>query len=260
MWSLVVQKVSLPYHMGKPLELIDAAYSMCLSQVVELKQKAQELYLRIFIQMSHNLMGKSDQTVILDGDVFHCSDPSTLPPDTQAMLVFADYQLLVFFGEFERAAEISLDKGGVYQETFGSGFLGMLEVFHRGIALYAMARKTKKRKYKKAARQILSTITKWVLKENPNVKHCHSLLSAEQAVLDKNLNAADIHYKASVKVAARSGFLHHAALANERYADFLQNELGDEEEAKYRLEEAARFYKSWGADAKVELLYDRIES
>jgi hypothetical protein len=48
--------------------------------------------------------------------------------------------------------------------------------------------------------------------------------------------------------------MHHAALCNERYADFLLQELSDEEEAKYRMEEAIRFYEEWGAVGKVGML------
>jgi len=52
--------------------------------------------------------------------------------------------------------------------------------------------------------------------------------------------------------AARTGHLSHAALCNERYSDFLLNELHDAQEAKYRMDEAIRFYEDWGAYAKVD--------
>jgi len=42
-------------------------------------------------------------------------------------------------------------------------------------------------------------------------------------------------------------------LANERYADLLVRG-GEEEEARYRLEEAVKYYSEWGAMKKVELL------
>jgi cytidine deaminase len=120
--------------------------------------------------------------------------------------------------------------------------------------LYAMARRTKKRKYKVQANKITKTIEKWVKSGNPNVKHYHLLLSAEQAALSKNYTRAEENYKKAIVLAARTGHMHHAALCNERYADFLLQELSDEEEAKYRMEEAIRFYEAWGAVGKVEML------
>jgi hypothetical protein len=79
-------------------------------------------------------------------------------------------------------------------------------------------------------------------------------LSAEQAALSKNYTRAEEKYKKAIVLAARTGRMHHAALCNERYADFLLQELSDEEEAKYRMEEAIRFYEEWGAVGKVEML------
>jgi hypothetical protein len=79
-------------------------------------------------------------------------------------------------------------------------------------------------------------------------------LSAEQSALNKDYKTAEVLYKDSIRSAARNGNLHHAALINERYGDFLLHELGDEEEAKYRTSEAIRFYREWGAEAKVEML------
>lgn len=55
-------------------------------------------------------------------------------------------------------------------------------------------------------------------------------------------------------MAARTGHLQHSALFNDRYADYLLSEVGDNEEAQYRKKEAIRFYKDWGAEAKASML------
>ena len=89
---------------------------------------------------------------------------------------------------------------------------------------------------------------------NPNVKHMHEFTVAEQAALDKKYARAHAAYKRAIVSAARSGHLHHAALLNERYADFLERDILDKEEYRYRMREAIRFYREWGADSKVEML------
>ena len=53
---------------------------------------------------------------------------------------------------------------------------------------------------------------------------------------------------------AHPGHVHHAALANERYSDFLLHCMNDDVEAFYRIQEAIRFYKDWGASSKVQHL------
>mmetsp|Transcript_22825 Transcript_22825/g.56383 ORF Transcript_22825/g.56383 Transcript_22825/m.56383 type:complete len:140 (-) Transcript_22825:14-433(-) len=128
------------------------------------------------------------------------------------------------------------------------------ETFSRGVALYAMARKTKSRRYKGRANTIRKTVAKWEKAGNPNVKHFHAMLRAEQAALDRRYVLADELYKEAIVYAARPGFLHHAALFNERYADYRLTEHGDKEDARYYLAEAVRYYTEWGAIGKAEQL------
>jgi len=131
-------------------------------------------------------------------------------------------------------------------------YLNILEVYHRGVALYAMARITKKQRYLRRANNIRKTIKTWVQKGNPNVRHYDAFFSAEQAAFDQDHQAADDHYKNAIVCARRFGYLHDTALFNERYADFLLNkEVPDEDGAKYRMNQAIQYYTEWGAEAKV---------
>ena len=64
-------------------------------------------------------------------------------------------------------------------------------------------------------------------------------------------------YEEATLLSARSGYLQHAALANERYAESLLEiapKLSRRDEAKYRLEQAIRCYSEWGAHQKVKIL------
>jgi histidine kinase len=254
MWSLSTHHGFLPYTMGKPLESILATCSICASQAEELKNQDIQFYTRMLWQVILNLMGESSETMLLKGAAFDCEEFVPRTSGHRAFLGLLQSELLIYFGEFEHAAELAISKGNKFERAFPGHFLAFLEMFQRGVALYAMARQTKKRKYGKPAKQIQKTITKWVKNGNPNVLHYRCFFNAEQAALDGKCGAAEALYKKAIVIAGRSGHLHHAALFNERYADFLLQDLGEEDEAKYRIGEAIRFYKFWGAEAKVKIL------
>lgn len=122
-----------------------------------------------------------------------------------------------------------------------------------------MARKTKKRKYKTRAVKIRRTIKQWIKDGNPNVEHYDFLMDAEHFSLKSNeYDMAHDFYQRAIGSACRLGHLHHSALCNERYADFLLNSRSDKTAALYRLSESIRFYEEWGAVGKVNELKRRL--
>ena len=130
----------------------------------------------------------------------------------------------------------------------------MTDMFLKGISLFAMARKTRKRKYTNLAKKSLASIKDWAEKGNPNVKHCESLLEAELAALNGRKHVAKKHYEVAAILAGRGGFVRDAALANERYGEFLLEDMCDREDAAFRFQEAIKLYLEWEARAKAELL------
>ena len=85
------------------------------------------------------------------------------------------------------------------------------------------------------------------------------IFDAEQAALDGKRKRAEDSYHQAITAAARMGHLHHAAVYNELYAEFLWYGCNEVEEAKYRWEESIRFYEEWGAPGKADLLRTSIE-
>eukprot|EP00526_Cylindrotheca_closterium_P001715 CAMPEP_0113611520 /NCGR_PEP_ID=MMETSP0017_2-20120614/5600_1 /TAXON_ID=2856 /ORGANISM="Cylindrotheca closterium" /LENGTH=1077 /DNA_ID=CAMNT_0000520473 /DNA_START=45 /DNA_END=3278 /DNA_ORIENTATION=- /assembly_acc=CAM_ASM_000147 len=252
---------SFPYLMGKPLTSIETHCGQLVSQAEEVKQSDTAIIGRMLWQSYLNYMGRSMETVRLKGTAFDCDTFASDVPLVGAWRQAIDSDLLLFFGEFELAAELAIQRGEGYKKVVLSWFLVMMETFQRGVALYAMARRTKKRLYKSHARKILGTIQGWIKKGNPNVHHYDWLLRAEEAALDKKNHAtADEMYNKAIVYTARAGHLHHAALFNERYSDFLlQNgPYYAEDKAQYRLEQAIHYYQEWGAEAKVELLKKKL--
>ena len=226
---------------------------MIQSQMEELAKFDQLVIVRVFWQMMFNMTLNSAHAHKLEGHIFNHDDYDEAKSVQQGIVHFAEGELLVFLKP-EAAADRAISDGDKFSELCQSMCLGMMETFHRGVALYIMARKTKKRKYKSHAAKIRKTIKKWWKAGNPNVEHYTLLLDAEHAALSKSYESAEKLYLEAIELASRMGYLHHAALFNERYADFLQHERHDEEKAVHFFNEASRYYEQWGATKKVKML------
>eukprot|EP00980_Cylindrotheca_fusiformis_P004976 scaffold1054_cov124-Cylindrotheca_fusiformis.AAC.16 len=252
MWSLLSNQVWIPYTLGKALGPLLKECPKILSQIEEVSQSQQALVLRMYWQMMMNLTSSSCSDLHeLEGDIF-----SSKRFDGQSIVLKATIHLLrgelLVFTDFEMAAERALEEGDKFEKLVPAIFTSMIETFHRAVALYALARRTKKRKYKVHAKKLSKRIEAWKKEGNPNVVYYHSFLSAEKAALNKKFDEAEENYKNAIMLATRKGHMHHAGLCNERYADFLLQEKDDKVEAKYRLSEAIRFYEAWGAVGKAE--------
>mmetsp|Transcript_42708 Transcript_42708/g.103293 ORF Transcript_42708/g.103293 Transcript_42708/m.103293 type:complete len:1107 (-) Transcript_42708:45-3365(-) len=257
MWSLMGYLVWLPYSMGKGLQSIIKETPKALAQAEELRQVEHEWILKMLHQMMLNLTSTS-ATNELQGDVFSTRDYSGKNPILVGTMHFAEGELLTF-SDLRAAADRAVKHGDKFSKLCPAVPMVMLETFHRGVALYAMARRTKKRKYKSKASKIRKTFEKWFGAGNPNIVHCFKFLNAEHAALGKKKQEAQKLYVESITLAARTGHLHHAALLNERYADFLTHDTDLKDEAAYRIEKAIEYYREWGAMGKVQMLEKQLE-
>lgn len=228
-------------------------------------------------------MTPSDTTRKLKGQIYceETDDSSTF----LGTIHFAQNQLSLYFGDYEAVATSDAEKGDYYAECMpGNSFIPLgksfllkcrmtvisidlaheiyflhpIETFHRGIAVFAMARRTRNRKYKSRATKLRKMISKFAKSGNPNVIHYDLMLRAEQAALDRRYAKADELYKEAVVHAARTGSLHHVALFNERYAEYRLHDHDDVDDAKYLMTEAARYYLEWGAVGKAGELKKEI--
>lgn len=189
---------------------------------------------------------------MLKGEV-HSIEECEGDPATMGWHGFAEFQLVHFYND-PKAADKAIKNIGALGKKVPGYFSIMIDTFHNGVTLYAAARRTKKRKYKKHAIKIRKQINKWKKVGNPNVVYYCIFLDAMHAALEGKYDEAESLYKRAIQFVARSGYLHHAALFNEIYSDFLLQERNDREEAKYRLLESIRHYESWGAMGKVARL------
>ena len=159
-----------------------------------------------------------------------------------------------YSGNYEEGADLGLKIGDAIQKAAPGHLVIQSDVFTRGVCFYAMAHKTNKAKYKKAARAVLKNIKTWEQQGSVNSKHHMCLLNAEEEALRKNLDKASNLYREGIVGAARRGCLRDAGLLNERYANFSLHYLKDDHQAKHHAEESIKYYTEWGAQRTVDTL------
>jgi len=255
-WALVCKQLLVPWMMGKSMVSLRGHCPDVVSQAEDLSQGTQAVVVKAFWQAMTNLFtsasdGSEPKNVsLLEGKIFSAKNFKGTDEVASAFVHLVQGELLLFF-DIEKAADRAVKYGDKFVKDAPAMFIGVMETFHRAVALYAMARRTKKRKYRKRAVALRKRIEDWQDEGNPNIKHYDIFLNAEQAALDNRNELAETRYRRAVVYAARTGHLHHTALFNERYAEFLKNVKGDEYEARHRTNEAVRFYREWGAFVKA---------
>lgn len=238
---------------GLPLQGFSEDIQIYLSQFESMGTHSEmSKRIRMIWQVVMNLMGTSENQTVISGSAI--SEEFVDKTDLQIwndFIVLKSF-LCVHFGQHEQGSRLALERGdSSYKQRPGTPF-SMIDPFLRGVSLYAMARKTRKSKYKKEAQKCRARLEEWVKKGNPNVYHQFELLNAEHAALSKREDTSELYFKAT-RVAIRGGWVHDAALMSERHAEYLL-ETNDKAGAVEKLKEAIERYGSWGAAAKVQQL------
>jgi len=248
----IAQYIVINFQSGKPLGMVETDCKIYLEQMVEFKRETVHADICIYLETVQNLMHPSeDDPTVMKSELRFLSHS-----DHTVLGVFYSCQcfLYLYFGEFEKGAKLAIKRGNAYSKGVPGHCWIMIETFVRGMCLYAMARKTKKRVYRKQARTVHRTIKAWIRKGNPNVKHYDLLFNAELAALKGKLDAAEGWYQSAIVSATRCGRIHESALSSERYGEFLLNVRKDPEEARHKFDDAIRRYSEWGAAKKVLML------
>jgi tetratricopeptide (TPR) repeat protein len=125
--------------------------------------------------------------------------------------------------------------------------------YYMGVSLLVMYKQTKKKAYKKKAKFFAEKLDAYVKRGNPNAQHYQIGLEAEMLALKHNHDEAIRKFERAIAIATRGGYMHDAALLNERYGEFVL-QRGDHDRGMYHLNIALRLYAEWGASMKVQLL------
>lgn len=238
-------------------------FGICVNQMTAfLQNDIRATVLKPIWQLCKNLLGLSDNTTMISGDVFdefeEMEEPNPLLAGTfPRTKSFA----CLFFAEYKTGADIVVQIGGskFLKKYPGAGY-GM-EYLPFGVCCYAAAKqsqnKRKRQKYRKMADQVRKDTEKCVKMGCVNLVHILSLLNAEHYELAGKAELADECYQRAILEAERGDHLYSAGVASERYADFLL-ERSDEGKARFRLSQAKDYYAEWGALRVVERVANRL--
>jgi hypothetical protein len=211
-----------------------------------------------------NLMGESEDYLTLTGaamnqDEFlvYASDPKN--ESSLVTFYFIRSFLYAIFGKHELGAAHAMANSKFFFEKFPSYPPAACCPYYMGVSLIETARKTKKRIYRTKAKKMVNKINIYIKKGNPNVRHYQLALEAEMLALDGQLYDAIPKFEAAISLATRSGFIHDAALLNERYGEFLMHRMADDERGMHHLGDANKLYEEWGAQKKADMLRDKYE-
>eukprot|EP00522_Entomoneis_paludosa_P002021 CAMPEP_0172473570 /NCGR_PEP_ID=MMETSP1065-20121228/68923_1 /TAXON_ID=265537 /ORGANISM="Amphiprora paludosa, Strain CCMP125" /LENGTH=1236 /DNA_ID=CAMNT_0013231745 /DNA_START=115 /DNA_END=3826 /DNA_ORIENTATION=- len=209
-----------------------------------------------------NLLGRSDDPYVLSGEAipdFDAFRTSTTIKSGQALIYFAQVTLYAILGDFEAGSSLSLANEGFFKKAGPGMFLNIAETCARGLCYFGMARKSKKKKYRRAGMKVLSCVRAWAKQKNPNVTHFLHLFEAELFALDGKPAKAELHYHKAVALARRAGFVQDAAIINERLAAFFWRDKNSPDDAIYHMEKACELYEEWGCQLKADILRREYE-
>ncbi|CAJ1932398.1 unnamed protein product [Cylindrotheca closterium] len=259
MWSLSGE-AWLSYMMGKPLPRLQRDCAVIVAHIEEHRQPEVAAFVKMIWQTAIKLTTCQGRFLELDGSVYSKKEyPKAASPHLGAAH-FMEGEL-IFFSSFLTAAERAIEYGDLHEKLSPAIFTGMLEKFHRGVALYAMTRQLRKRRYRKRAYKIRKVIKQWVEDGNPNVIHYDLLLDAEHASLHKKTyDEADEFYQKAIKAATELNHPMHQGLFHERYADFLLRIQWNKDGAIHHFSKSIQYYDEWGAVGKVQQLKQEMHA
>ena len=245
------------FHVGSTLQGLETDVVLYVKQMEELKREPHMNVTKLFLQALVNLLGRDNKEhpTQMFGEVVDEDDYERLIDDPFWIAGANFYQgsLFTYFGEHVRHADMAVELGHDYLSKAHVASSNVpVDTYLKGISCFAAARQTGKRKYARLGQIFRSKTKKWLDMGNPNVRYYDSILDAEAMAYKGKRFAAIKHYEVAILQAARGGYQHDAALASERLGEFHVSVMGDVDEGRYRLQQAMRYWKSWGAVAKVD--------
>lgn len=136
---------------------------------------------------------------------------------------------------------------------FGS-FITWRHSFFAGLVAFALAKKTKERKWKRRAARFHREIKRWHQAGNINCHHMVALFEAEKAVVcSAKQEKVKKKYDEAIAIASRYGLRQDCALANELAGEYFLI-VHDSYWGQHYLSQSLKKYEEWGAHAKVTQL------
>lgn len=241
------------FYAGLKMEPLEKDLRAYCRQMREYGQHSSVSSTLPYLQAVLTLMGKPEIVVDLENDDAVGENKEALQYTLliRAMLAYYFDDLGLANSMFVRLAQLKPNKVAIthYASTFFEGLIAL-----------ALARETKRRKYRAKARTVIRTMASWQKAGGINCTHKLSILRAKYLTLatykdpkqnekqDREVRRA---FDEAIAQARKSGFLQDAALGNELAGDFFARRNNDYWAAAYATD-AYEMYSLWGAIAKAE--------
>ncbi|WP_445173125.1 AAA family ATPase [Microcoleus sp.] len=245
---------------GEPLESVETKQSQYIQMFVNYKSEFMLYKARVGAQVVLNLQGKTANPCLLVGERFN--EKTMLPALRESqnnMVIFVLFLykswLSYLFKDYATSAEDARTASNYSQAAMGLMYVPIHNFYYSLalLALYPIVAKNEQKKHLKEVASLQKKMKHWALNSPGNYQHKYDLVEAEKArVLGQDEKAA-LYYDRAVKEALKNEYIHEAALANERAAEFYWAK-GRNKVAQCYLRDAYYGYIHWGATAKVKHL------
>lgn len=240
---------------GKPLPCIDSECRVFVPRMREVGNELAWTSSNALWGVIRRLMGSPNIDVaLLSADNTELGGTPLVKMTLQALARIEQG----YFGEYEKCADSAVKSKDTYQKNVPGAAIPPVDMALSAVSCMEMAFQTGKQEYFREAKRLRKWIADWAKQGNPNLQHWNALLDAEFAAMHGRENLAIQNFRRSVDLAIEGGYIHDAAVANERWGTYALEVLGQEKEAELRLKTAVALCIRWGALAKVQRLKDRF--
>ncbi|MCP4129659.1 MAG: AAA family ATPase [bacterium] len=247
---------SVYFFMGEKLSAIKKEYDSVTPKMKKLKQPQSAIYYSIWRQIVLNLLGESEDKILLKGEAAHEEEFILLLKESDDKIGFGHYyvsKMILYYIYNDYSAVVTIAANN--EENITAAMLAFPYVpvfyFFYALGLSALCIRSKKRKYLKKLKKIHKMYEKWGAHNKYNYLHKYYLISAELAQINGEIDQACKFYDKSIKTASVNGCMHEEAIANECAARFYL-QCKDEGKASVYMTEAYNCYRAWGAKPKQE--------
>ncbi|MCG8455731.1 MAG: hypothetical protein MI919_05575, partial [Holophagales bacterium] len=251
---------------GRPLERIETEMEAYSRRMQEYRQETNVFYNEVYRQAALNLLGRSADPVVLDGDAYDRATRMAQSLERQDrtgtfQVHFLELILCYLFHasreavEHGEAAEPLLDAVVAKFEVPNHAFyLGLAALDRLASGEVSGAEAARLRRH---ARRSRSRFRKWAKTAPENHLHKLHLLDAEHHRWRGRHDEAGLAYDRAIAAASEQAYLQEEALACERAALHYLGR-GAETLAEHFLKRAHQAYREWGAEAKLQHLAERF--
>lgn len=261
---------------GRPLNLVQ---SDMLDFTAQMKVYAQETIYQMSLPHWQFVACMTDTSAphpsVLSGEIMDYDKMIKHTAETKQVYVldnirYNQMQLAFYLGDYKLAWKM-VEQSKDFGKTNNSHVTIWKRAFFIGMIAFCLGRRspnrTERGMWKRKAKNEMSRLKKWATDGNVNCVHLLLLLDAEEKAFDEQnyQQSGDMAlplFQKAITMATRSGFIHDAALAAERTAEYLRGlaafdiECDNSRDARVcdYIQLAINSYTEWGGMAKVDQL------